>query len=120
MNLGRIVVSLLKGKVIAAIAVGAVLVGGGTAVMAATSTGQHFMQTLTPQPQAATLKSHDLSTNQGHKDNSSQPNGTSDHNNICGELENVQSLAGKLSLKPPVLVMPFRRSVHYTMVHSKG
>jgi hypothetical protein len=99
MNLGRLVVSLLKGKVIAAIAVGAVLVGGGTAVMAATSTGQHFIQTLTPQPQAAILKSHDLSTNQGHKNDSSQQNGASDHNNICHELDTVQSLAGKFSLK---------------------
>jgi len=97
MNLGRIVVSLLKGKVIAAIAVGVVLVGGGTAVMAATSTGQHFIQTLTPQ--AATLKSHDLSTNQGHKDDSSQQNGTSDHHDICSELDDAQSLAAKFSVK---------------------
>jgi hypothetical protein len=101
MNLGRLVVSLLKGKVIAAIAVGAVLVGGGTAVMAATSTGQHFMQTLAPQ--AATLKSHDLSTNQGHTKDSSQQNGTSDHNNICSELDDAQSLAAKFSVKTPNL-----------------
>jgi len=115
MNLGRIVVSLLKGKTIAVIGVGAVLAGGTTAVMAATPAGQHLIQTITTH--TASLGSHDSSTNQAHKgnkddsshsstangnkDDSSHRDGTSaanDHDKICPGLDDVQRLAGKFSL----------------------
>ena len=46
MNLGSIVVSLLKGKALAVIGASVVLAGGATAVMAATPTGQHLIQTV--------------------------------------------------------------------------
>src|SRR5258708_29722798 len=106
MNLGRIVISLLKGKTIAVIGVGAMLAGGTTAVMAATPAGQHLIQTVTTQ--AASLGSHDSSTNHpdgaftpnSHKDHVSHGNGTStanDHDKTCPGPD-VQVLARMFSL----------------------
>ena len=102
MSLGRIVVNLLKGKVIAVIGVGAVLAGGATAAMAATPTGQHFIQTVTAQ--AANLSSHDLSTNRpngaftpsSHKDDSSHQDATPTAKACPGP--DVQILATMFSL----------------------
>ena len=110
MSLGRIIVSLLKGKALAVIGTSIVLTGGVTAVMAATPTGQHLVQTIVP-PQSATptatshkddLDSSSHRNSTSHTDNqegSSHPNATAtDHNNPCPGLADAQRLAAKFSL----------------------
>ena len=95
MNFGRIIVSLLKGKALVLIGASVVLTGGVTAVMAATPTGQHLIQTaITAQkatPTATSRKddrnrsSHENATS--HKDDqgdSSHENAkATDHTNLC-------------------------------------
>ncbi len=110
MSLGRIIVSLLKGKALAVIGTSIVLTGGVTAVMAATPTGQHLIQTVVP-TQSATLtatshkddldsSSHRNSTSHtDNQDGSSHPNATvTDHNNPCPGLADAQRLAANFSL----------------------
>lgn len=110
MSLGRILVSLLKGKALAVIGTSIVLTGGVTAVMAATPTGQHLIQTVVPTqsatPAATSHKddqdssSHRNSTNPTDNQNgSSHPNATAtDHNNPCPGLADAQRLAANFSL----------------------
>jgi hypothetical protein len=113
MNLGSIVVSLLKGKALAVIGASVVLAGGATAVMAATPTGQHLIQTvITTQRTSSNANgnkddsSHgkaSLNAN-GHtddKDDSSHGKATpaaTGHNTSCPGLSDAQRLAGNSSL----------------------
>jgi hypothetical protein len=113
MSLGRIIVSLFKGKALALIGASVVLAGGATAVMAATPTGQHLIQTvITTQRTSPNANGHtddsshgkaSLNTN-GHKDDqddSSHGKATpaaTGHNISCPGLTDAQRLAGTSSL----------------------
>jgi len=110
MNLGRIIVSLLKGKALALIGASVVLTGGVTAVMAATPMGQHLIQTvITTQkatPTATNRKddqngsSHEHTTSRkDEQDGSSHENAKdTDHTNPCPGLPDAQRLAANFSL----------------------
>lgn len=76
---------LLKVKLLAAILAGAALIGGGTAVLAATPAGQHTLHALTGSASDGVTPD---ATKQGHDA----------HNNSCPGLPDAQHLATQFSL----------------------
>src|SRR5258708_2239520 len=99
MGIGSVLGHLLKGKVLAATAAGALLVGGTTAALAATSTGQTLIHTITG---AHGANATGQQTSQGHHPENAQANkkgATADnHEKECPGLPEAQKLAAAFSL----------------------
>jgi len=95
MNVMKLV-SLLRGKVLALALVSVAVVGGATAVFAATATGQNIVHTITGSEHAG--KTLDVNNHA----NNSQANSGKDNNNgnknNCPGLPDAQQLATKFSL----------------------
>lgn len=88
--------SLLRGKLLALALVSVAVVGGATAVFAATSTGQNIVHSIT----GSTHADNAVDVN-NHKNNSSHANNGKDNsnsNNNCPGLPDAQKLATQFSL----------------------
>jgi len=99
MGIGSLFGHLVKGKVLAMTAAGAILLGGTTAAMASTSTGQEIIHTITG--------AHDMKPTGQHTPGGQRPDdamtgkkGTSadNHKRECPGLPEAQKLAATFSL----------------------
>src|SRR6266849_1425691 len=97
MGIGSVLGHLIKGKVLAVTAAGAILVGGTTAALAATSPGQDIIHTITgAHGTTPTGQSHDDATAK-KKDTPASVN-ADNHKGECPGLAEAQKLATTFSL----------------------
>jgi hypothetical protein len=92
MGIGRLIGHLIKGKILAATAVGAILVGGTTVALAATPVGQNVVHTITG--------AHDTPSTGQHTSQDQHPKDTTanNHKGKCSGIDEAQKLAARFSL----------------------
>jgi len=100
MGIGRLIGHLIKGKILAATAAGAILVGGTTAALAATPIGQNVVHTITGAHDTPSTGQH---ASQGqHHDNDAKDDKkdttANNHKGKCSGLDDAQKLAARFSL----------------------
>jgi len=100
MGIGRLFGHLIKGKILAATAAGAILVGGTTVALAATPVGQNVVHTITGAHDTPSTGQH---ASQGqHHDNDAKDDKkdttANNHKGKCSGLDDAQKLAARFSL----------------------
>ncbi len=99
MGIGSLLGHLLKGKVLAATAAGALLVGGTTVTLAATSTGQTLIHTITGAHEVSSTGQHSSQSQHADTAQANKKDTTADdHQKECPGLPEAQKLAAAFSL----------------------
>src|SRR5437588_12200664 len=95
MGIGRLIGHLIKGKILAATAVRAILVGGTTVALAATPVGQNVVHTITGAHDIPSTGQH--TSQDQHHDNAKDAT-ANNHKGKCPGLDEAQKLAARFSL----------------------
>lgn len=100
MGFGRLFGHLIKGKILAATAAGAILVGGTTVALAATPLGQNVVHTIAGAHDTPSIGQH-TSQDQHHANDAKddkKDTTANNHNGKCSGLDEAQKLATRFSL----------------------